>query len=157
MPSSIEERLLDLVVSKLATITVANGYQETVLSVTRASDEPGPLELSTAELPALQVRHLQTRKRLHLRGAYECVMDLDVVCMTEQDDELLSDLKADVKKVLQANRRWNDGIENLARRTWTTDPLSHEVEVPEGISTAVIPCAIVFRVDATNPYLVKAI
>lgn len=155
--TSVEERILDQIVTRLQAITVGGGYEQTVIRVTRASVAPAPLEVPAAELPALQVRHIATRDREHLRDAYEFVMDVQIVVIVAQGDERLADLKADVEKVVHANRRWHDGTEYLARRTWINDPISHETEVQEQESTAVIPLSIVARHRSNSPYVVKAV
>lgn len=160
MATSIEERILDLVKTKLEGITTGAGFEQTVLQVKRASGSEHPMEVPADKIPALQVRHLQTVSAPHLRGAIECLMEVEIICIADQDatDEKLSDLMADVVKVIQANKRWDAGGSNfLARRTWVGSPIVHETEVTESPVTGAVPVTIVFRVDATNPYATKEI
>jgi hypothetical protein len=158
--TSIEERILDLVKTKLEAITTGAGFEQTVQQVTRASGPEQPMEVPANKIPALQIRHLQTACAPHLRGAIECLMEVEIICIADQDaaDEKLSDLMADVVKVIQANKRWDAGGGTfLARRTWVGNPIVHETEITETPVTGSVPFSIVFRVDATNPYATKEV
>lgn len=159
MATSIEERLLDLIVTKLATITTGNGYEQTVLQVTRASMPEPPMEVPANKIPALQLRHITTTKQPQLRGAYECLAEMEVICIAAQDatNEQLADLMADVEKVLNANKRWFDGAVNLARRTFVSGTVVHETETGESPATGSVPFVVLYRVDALDPYALKDI
>jgi hypothetical protein len=157
MASSLYEQLMDLVATKLATITVANGYEQTVVGVHRP---PIALfDLETADLPALLVRQEDNAPRFHLRGAEEFVLEVEVICAVDGEAadkaEALSDLVADVKKLAHLNRYWNNGAANLARRTRITDGAHHETEVTEYVESAVVRFQIMARSDLKNPYIKK--
>jgi len=163
MATSIDERILDLIVTKLATITTGNGYEQTVSSanIWRATSSPQPMESTP---PSLEVRHVDTAMEPHLRGAIECLMNVVIICSAAYDaaDEAISDLVGDVVKLVLANKRWNDGSVNLAVRTWMGSPEIHETETGGGVggdspTTGAVPFTILFRVDATNPFAIKEI
>jgi hypothetical protein len=161
MATSIEERILDLMESKLEAISVGTGGEQSVVTVTRASQAKPVMQFTTAELPGLQIRHIETATVPHLRGALECQMNIEIICAVVGDaaDEALSDLIADVLKVLEANKRWDAGGSNfLARRTWIVNWGKHEDELPgPNPQTGFVTVAILIRVDATNPFAVKEI
>lgn len=159
MPSSIAERILRTIKVKLEGITVAAGYEQTVLQVQRAIGPDAPMDVADNLIPALQIRQGAMGSEPHLRGARECLMEVTIICIAAYDatGEKLADLVADVCKVLHANRRWNDGSADLARRTMIGDPKPHETETDESPVTAVVPLTILFRVDAANPYVLANI
>lgn len=159
MATSIEERILDLLATALQGIS-GGSYEQTVAKVSRASQSPPVMEYASNERPGLQIRHIETAMVPHLRGALECRMDLEIICIVDQDaaDEKISDLIGDVCKVLKANERWDaGGGVYLARRTWITNSGKHETESPEDEVTGFISFSILFRVDATNLAAVKEI
>lgn len=161
MPTPLKEQLLDLVVTKLQAIAIASGYEETV-TVYRPSAPAAPLDFAAAQLPAIIVCEVEHRTRWHIRGAEECILMLDIKCCVSSPsagahDETLQDLIADVKKVVYANRLWNDGSANLAVRSWIEQDLAHEPEVSEAIGTGGVRVAIKYRADQANPFVTKAV
>lgn len=156
MATSIAERILDRLANRLATITAANGYETDGVTVWRATEDQRPMETTP---PAVEIRHNGTPSEPHLRGALECVMEVDLLCVAAYDaaGENISDLIGDVIKLVLANKRWNDGTDNLAVRTWVGEAEPHETEVGEDPVTAVVPVFIKYRVDATNPFALKSI
>jgi hypothetical protein len=156
MPSSIEERILDLIESKLEAITTGGGYEQTVGTVWRATQSPPPMESTP---PSLQIRSEIVRSESLLRGADEKILEVTVICTAaqESDDEKLGDLMADVQKVVGANERWNDGSVNLARRTWMGDSGRHETETGESPGTGYVTFFVLFRVSSTSAYTLAEI
>jgi hypothetical protein len=160
MASSVEERLLDLVVSKLAGITVGNGYEETVLAANiHRGQDIAPQEIGASDCPAACVRIASISTRWHLRGAEEILMELDLIGVVDAagGDEALADLMADFRKLVYANKFWNDGSENLARRSWVIEDERYEVEVAEATLSGRVRVGILTRVDRSNPYSLKAV
>lgn len=157
MATSIDERLADLIETKLAAITTGAGFEETVTDVHRASDSPQPMEAPT--LPALQLRRDGTPKSPHLRGAMECTANFTVICIAARDaaNEKISDLIADVEKVVMANERWNDGSVNLARRTWLTGSTFHETETDEETMTGIVEFSVLYRTEVGSPFTLAEI
>ena len=161
MTTPLDEQLEDLVVTKLLTITTGAGYEQTVANAYRASDVPAPAEIPPADCPAVQVRRLEKRPRFHLRGAEEFLLLLDLVCVVDaaaaDHDEAIQDLVNDVKKLVYANPRWNNGSADLAVRSWVSGETIHEAEVDEATRTGVVTVAIKARADRTNLAAVKEI
>lgn len=142
-------------VSKFGAIATPT-YEVSVAQATRASAPPAPIDTNPDDMPAVQVRHIRTQERFHVRGAYECRMQVDIVCIVEQSDETLADLIGAVKKVVEANEVWSDGTA-LAISTEILETVSHETEVAEVDGTAIVSVEVLFRVKVDDPYTVKAI
>lgn len=159
MANALEEQILAIIAQKLATITTDNGYQTNVVNVYRASTgaDPAPQAIPSEDRPAVQLRCLPIGNRVHIRGAIEMRIPIEIICVVDQDADALSKLVADVKKLLLANKRWNNGSADLARRTWLEDSLPHETEVAESDSSAAVLATIIARADQTDPTAVKAI
>jgi hypothetical protein len=158
MPTSIDERLADLIQTKLDAIAPGGGFEEDVQAAHRASDSPPPME--APNLPAVQLRRLATTQEPHLRGAYECVASFQVICIAQRDasNEKISDLIADVCKVIASNERWDvGGGVFLARRTWITGCAFHETETDEETMTGNVDFSVLFRVAEADPFTVKEV
>lgn len=156
MAASLEEQILDVVVTKLATITTGNGYQQTVLA---ANVKRPPEAISTfkaTDCPGVSVRFEDKDCRYHLRDAEEFVLRVNLQ-VAATSDVLLRALVADVKKLIYANLVWNNGSANLARRTWIVEDGPHETEVDEGVVSASIHFSILARAALSDPTTVKAI
>jgi hypothetical protein len=160
MATSIEERILDLLDAELSAIAVGAGDEQTVLTVTRASRGKPVMEFTAAEVPGVQIRHLDTPSDPLIRDAQECEMRLELICAVTPDgpDEALSDLMADVRDLLMANERWDaGGGVFLARRTWITGSTPHETEIPNAPETGVVSCSILYRTESANSFATKEI
>jgi hypothetical protein len=160
MPSSLDERLLDLVVSKIEGITVGNGYEETVLPANiHRGQVIAPQEIGAADCPAVCVYVAAIDSRWHLRGADEMTITVDLIGITDAagGDEALADLLTDLKKLVYANKFWNDGSANLARRSWVVEDDRHEVEVAEATLSGRVRFLALVRADRSDPYSLKAV
>jgi hypothetical protein len=160
MATSIEERILDLLDAELSAIAVGAGDEQTVLTVTRASQDKPVMEFTPSEVPGVQIRHLETVPEPLIRDAQECEMRLELICAVTPDasDEALSDLMADVRDLVMANERWeaSPGV-FLARRSWITSWSPHEAELPSAPATGVVSCSILYRTAAANSFATKEI
>lgn len=160
MATSIAEQILDLLKTKLAAIAVGAGDEQTVVTVTRASQAKPVMDFKPSELPGIQIRHIETPSEPHIRDAQECEMQLDLICAVASDatDEKLADLMADVRDCVMANERWDAGGGTyLARRTWVRVSQPHEVEEPDAPETGVISVSILFRTQLANSFATKEI
>jgi len=159
MATALDEQVLDLVVSKLATITIANGYEETVLGVHRPPVDL--FDLAAADCPALIVRKKTKLTESNLRLAEDLDLEVEVLCAVDGSaadvHEALTDLVADVKKLVHANRLWNNGSSNLAVATRLVEDRIHETEVQEDVASAVVRFLVQARADLANPYVTKTI
>lgn len=152
----LDERIRNCVVSKLQTITVANGYNQTA-SVQRPPI--GALEFEASDAPALVVRSSQKQARAHIRGAEEFILMFKVICIVANSggdpDGDLAKLMGDVSRVVWANRRWHDGAEYLARRTWIPEDAVHEPEVEEATLTSSVTFEVLARANRQDLTQVK--
>ncbi len=160
-PSSaraLDDRIMDQVQPTLEEITEADGYHQ---DVTVYRPPIGALEFKAEETPALVIRRAGKSIRTHVRRAEEFVLTVKVICIVpnEGDDPRgdLADLIADVKRVVYLNRRWNDGTEDLARRTWFVDDADHETEVDEETLTGAVTFQILARADRQDLTQVKEV
>lgn len=150
MPNSLDEQILDVVAAKVALISG-------VTTVRRALVGPAPLEVQTSELNLVEIRHLRTTPRWHIRGAYECIAQVELCAVTAQADHTIRNLVADLLDMVDTYNRWNDGSSNLAERSWTGEVEIHEPEVSESVATATLQVFIKFYSDRTDPTAVKEI
>ncbi len=166
MATMLKEQILDTIVTKLAAINGAGGYETTVpaANIFRPSAPAAPLEIPTTSMPALIVREVDHKPRPHIRGAEECILKVEIICIAESvsaaaHDEALQDLIGDVKKLVYANKRWATGGPGteLARRTWIEGDIAHEPEVNDVHATAAVLVAILYRADVTSLSTVKAV
>ena len=164
MTAALDGRIGDVVETKLLTITIANGYQTTVVSVDRPP--VAPEDKAPSELPAISVREGAKQSRTHLRDAEEMRIPFDLILTVEVEDgdddgavarHVLKTLFADVKKLIYANLRWNDGAENLAVRTWIESDTIHELEVVRDRMTARVTMIVLARASTSDPTAVKAV
>lgn len=156
MADALTQQILDLIETKCAGITVANGYNSTVLAANIHHPPAVPQDIPAADCPAIVIRHLGTDVRYHLRGAEELTVEVQFICLATTD-ALLKNLMADVKKLVYANPRWNSGAADLARRTWVAGERAHETEVAEGVVSGSVIIAILARASRTDPTAVKAV
>lgn len=145
---ALDERIMQLIKPALETITVAGGFHQDV-----AVHRPpvAAYDFAPADCPALVIRRLAKVIRVHIRRAEEFVLRVQVIGIVANSGADpygdLSNLMGDLKKVVYANRRWNDGSEDLARRTYITDDGIHEPEVDEATLTSELTFDIVARAD----------
>lgn len=154
MAAELSEQILALVAVKLATITVGNGYSQTVAGVARPPTDL--FDLAASDLPHLIVRQENKSPRWHIRGAEEFVLEVEVLvaALTLTD---VANLIGDVKKCVIANEFWNNGAANLARGTTVVDDRVHEVEVEEEFASGVVRLQVIARASLSDPTAVKAI
>jgi hypothetical protein len=154
MANALDEQILALVATKLATITVANGYSQTVTGVGRPPTDL--FDVGTSDLPYLIVREKSRTGRWHLRGAEEFELEVEVLCLAATRTAV-ANLIADVKKCALANEFWNDGSSNLARETTFPDDRVHEVEVDEEVQSGSVRFRVLARASVSDPTATKAI
>jgi len=160
MATSIEERILDLLDAELSAIAVGAGDEVTVVTVTRASQEKPVMEFKPSEVPGVQIRHIDSKKDPLIRDAQEVEMILELICAVTPDatDEALSDLMADVQDLVMSNERWDaGGGVFLARRSWISGSMKHEIEDPDAPQTGVVSCSILYRTELANSFATKEI
>lgn len=161
MATALDEQILDRVVTKLADINGAGGYETNVPAANIHRPPIAPIPLKATDCPALIVRLFAKTSRWHLRGAEEFVLRVMVLCVVAAPaadaNEELSDLIGDVKKLVIANEFWNDGSADLAERTWLVEDFRHETEVDEPTMTGGVVFEVLARSDLTNPSVRKAI
>lgn len=157
MTVPLEEQLFELVAVKLATITVANGYLQTVANVYRPPQAPQRVPVS--DCPALAPRQVDKDSRYHLRDCEEMTVTLRIMAMVDAAGGLaaLHNLLGDVRKLAYANQRWNDGTRDLAVRTWVANSRPHETEVDEAVLTGMVEISIVARSNMSDPSVVQPI
>jgi hypothetical protein len=152
----LEEKIRNLVVTKLATITIANGYNQNA-----TVDRPpvGAYSYEVADCPKLVVRSSKRGVRAHLRRAEEFVLEFRIICIVANSggdpDGDLAKLMADVRRLVYTNRRWHNGAENLARRSWIPDDDTHETEVEEETLTSGVSFNVLARSSQTDLSQVK--
>jgi len=157
MPDALEEQILDLIETKLETITVANGFATTITDAYRASTGTPPLKRADADRPFIEIRRIECPRRWFIRGAMECRMEIDLVLVTDQNDATIRALMADVLKLIDDNTRWNDGSANLADRTWIVSASFPEPEANLRQSLGFVKFTVKFYEDINDATAVKAI
>lgn len=157
MASALDERILDLAVTKFGTITTANGYEQTVAGVHRPPTDL--FDLKASDCPFYILRKRRRTSVSHLRRGEDFEIELEVLCGVDGSlpdlHEALADMIADAKKLVDLNRLWHDGVENLARWTRLMEDRIHDVEVPVDVASAVVKFLIGARADLANPYVTK--
>lgn len=156
---ALDERIMQQIVDVLETITVANGYHQ---NVTVHRPPVGSQEFGASDCPAVSVRRMGKDIRTHLRGAEEFILSVRLICIVENTTspdpaEAIKNLMGDVKKAVYANRRWHDGTEFLARRTWFTEDGAKEPEIHEETITSTIVFQVLARASQTDYSQVKDI
>jgi hypothetical protein len=152
MATSKRETIIDAVTTKLATISVANSYEQNVAVVYRPAVEP-------EQFPCVLVSDMGDEVRWHLRGAYENIINLDLIAHVEKGypadrQEALSDLVADIVKACMADETWSSN----ARQTWIAGIANIEDSpaMPR-MGRAVVSLRIQYRTAWADPYTTKAI
>lgn len=156
MPTSVEERVADTIVTKLKTITIANGYQQDVAAGSVFWPPVGVQAVNVSEMPAIILMRLSKDARDHIRDATEFQQPYRALCVASTP-EACAALRGDVRKLIYANTVWNDGSENLARRTWITDDRAHEFKTTRARHSGSLEFMVLVRVDKADPTKVKAI
>lgn len=148
---ALDERIMARIKTVLATVTVANGYHQTV-TVTRPPE--APYQFKGTDCPLYVIRREVEQGRAHIRRAYEFVLTVAVICISRNSgatpEEDHANLRGDLKKIVLANRRWHDGVSNLARRTWLLDTGVHEPEVSEDTVTSEVVFQVFARADRAD-------
>lgn len=157
MPDALDEQILDLIETKLKTITVANGFATTITDAYRAMEETPPARRADADRPFVEIRHILGDPRWHIRGAYQFLMDVDLLLVADQGDAAIRAFVADVLKLLDDNTRWDDGSTKLADRTMVTGAVIQEPEVQKRDAQAYVSFAVVFFADINDLTAVKEI
>lgn len=159
MTAPLEEQILDVIVAKLAAMSVAGGYQTAMSSDRVHRPAVGEREYSADELEDgahISVRRAEKVSRYHLRGADEFILKVEIRA-TAATYAALVILLADILECVETNNRWHDGAANLAVRSWV-----EENDTPDFDESAtehfgqVLVCVKAYA-DLTNPAAVKAI
>lgn len=151
---SIQEQIIKKIAAAMAEITIANGYENTILSVQR--HKASGMDLSS--MPTILIKEGDCSAEL-VKSSHQRIrrrMELFLVIATRQNEEsdarsggeVLNSLVADVEKRLGASQNW-DGLALM------TDPPSYlEVEVDavtphlaRGLRTE-----IVYEHERANPW-----
>jgi hypothetical protein len=159
MTAPLDEQILSLVVSKLAGITVGNGYQTAMVAGRIHRPAVGELEFDADDadqVPALTVRRAARVSRWHIRGAEEFTLKVAITAIAATYDAALV-LMSDVLKLVSANEAWNNGSSNLAVRSWIEENDAPDFDVESNLHYGHILVAIKSFADLTNPTVVKAI
>ncbi len=156
---ALDERIMQQIVDVLEEITVANGFHQTV---TVHRPPVGSQEFGASDCPAISVRRMAKDIRTHLRQAEEFVLTVRLICIVENTSspdpaESIKNLMGDVKQIVYDNRRWHDGTEFLAARTWFTEDGAKEPEVHEETITSTIVFQVLARADQSDYTQVKDI
>lgn len=155
---ALDDQIMDLIKPALQTITVAGGYHQ---NVTVHRPPVGALQFKAADCPALVIRRSGKTIRTHIRRAEEFILTVKVICLVADaggdPHGDLANLIIDLKKVVYLNRRWNNGVASLARRTWFNDDNIHETEVSDDTLTGVVVFQILARADRTDLSKVKVV
>lgn len=148
---SLDERIMDRIAVVLATVTVANGYHQDV--TVKRPPEPA-FNFAAGDGYIVSVRREGEQGRSHIRRAYEFTLTVAFICISPNDGATPyanhANFRGDLKKIIHANRRWNDGVSDLARRTWFLDTEVHEPEVTEETLTSEIVFQVFARADRAD-------
>jgi len=154
---ALEEQILEVVETKLETIDTGNGFRTTITEAYRALAGTPPLSRADADRPFIEIRHAITTPRWHIRGANEGILEVNLILVTDQDDDTIRNLLADATEVIDANTLWNDGSSNLADRTWVGERQGHEPEIDLAHVSASLQFFVKYYEDRTDIGKVKAI
>jgi hypothetical protein len=118
MADSIQEQIIKQIAARLAEITVAAGYANTIKSVQRHQ----LTGIETSDVPTLVIQEGDSTADLS-KSVFPSIfrrMEVFIIIVTTQDPadsrsggEILNSLVADVERCVAVNRRWNE----LARDT----------------------------------------
>jgi hypothetical protein len=150
---ALDDQILSLVKPALETITVVNGYHQTVATVYQQPTVT-PMDVAASACPVLFIRRVTKRIKAHLRRAEEFVLVVRIIALVDKSgadpDLALANLLIDVKKVIYANRFWHNGIQNLACRTYFVEDDIHETECPELTLSGACLFEILARADRND-------
>lgn len=159
MTAPLDDQIMVLIETKVAAISIAGGYQTDMEADRVHYPAVGELEFSEDELedgPQVSIRRGERRSRMHLRGAEEFTLKVDIkwTCATRASAVLLM---GDLTKLIAANPLWNNGSTNLAAKTWIEemDLQDFDVEATEYVGQMIL-CVKAYA-DVTDPSAVKAI
>lgn len=155
MADSIQERIVKKIVAALGTITVANGYSNTIGSVQRY--HASGVRINVA-VPAILVKEGECSVELAL-SVYPSIqrrMQVEVTPFTSHDEvadtrsgaEILNSLVADVERCVATNRTW-DG---LAIQTDPPQYFETELNAEEPYLSKGLQFDVVYQHLRTDPY-----
>jgi len=110
MADSIREQILQAIQTQLETITAANGYDNTVLTVERVRQT-----FFDDELPAIGIWDEAEETTLHHNKAYQAMevrLDAIIDAGTSNRSVALNKMRADLKKAIQSGDITFGGISN---------------------------------------------
>jgi len=159
MVSPIRQRIKDLVGTTLGTITVSNGYQQTVQEV--AHDQRDPLNVKG--YPAIYIMDRGDRDTRLIQGIYEARMLLELRAQLEDGDRStreteVSILAGDCIRAIMTKERpplnvWNGlAVQTLLQ---SADLHSNDAQDPYGWMFLVVE--ILYRTPQGNPFQVALI
>jgi hypothetical protein len=145
---ALDERIMAQIKTVLEGVTVANGYHQ---DVTVVRPPEAPQSFGADDCPLYIIRRDVEQGRSHIRRAYEFILTVTIECVSansgDTPEEDHANLRADLKHIVYQNRRWHDGSENLAQRTWILDTGVHETEVTERTVTSQVVFQVLARAD----------
>lgn len=159
MTAPLDDQILNLLETKAAAISIAGGYQTDMAADRVHRPAVGELEFSSDELeegPQITIRRGSRATRLHLRGAEEFVLKVDIR-VTAATEEEASALMGDLVKLIAANQLWNNGSSNLAAKTWIEENDLQDFDVDAAEAVGQMTVCIKGYADVTDPTSAKAI
>lgn len=145
---ALDERIMSQIKAVLEGVTIAEGYHQDA-NVTRPPESA--FTFSAEDGYQYIIRKDAEEGRSHLRRAYEFTLTVMVICVSpntgDTPEEDHANLRADLKHIVYQNRRWNDGSEDLAQRTWFLDSRVHETEVTEETVSSKVVFQVLARAD----------
>ena len=154
MSTPIRQRIKDNVKTAVLTVTVGNGYNQTIEEVW--SDQKGQLQIKGYPAVSLVDRGDQD-KRL-VQGIYEARMLLEVRSVIEDFDRdtrepALAQLAADVQKVVMLNETWS----GLAVQTLVQSADLHTNDASDPYGVLLLMIEVLYRTVENDPYKVAFI
>ena len=151
---SLQEQIIKAVAARMATITMANGYQNTIKLVQRHE----ALGMDLAKMPTILVRegdcsaelsqgsHQQIRRRMEV--LIVVATGIDELAEPRSGSEVLNSLAADIEKALGYNERWN----NLALMTEPPEYLTLDIDAETPHLARGLRVVITYEHGRGNPY-----
>lgn len=159
MTKPLDDQILDLIATKVAAMTVIGGYQTDMEASRVHRPAVGELEFSSDDLedgPQVSIRRGARMPRVHLRGAEEFILKVDIKVTAETYDEA-SALMGDLVKLIGANKLWNNGSANLAAKSWIEENDLQDFDVEASESVGQMTLCVKAYADVSNPTSVKVI
>lgn len=154
MADSIRERNIKAFRAVLESVTVANGYSNTIQSVQRF-DGRGE---QTAATPYIVIRELeeladdannvQIEKRLHLGVAVSARQELSDA---RSSDEYLNSLRADIERAVMGNRTLNGLASGAGLSAMGSEPVDILDDEPELMT--VLDFTLTYRHKMADPFM----